>query len=235
MERRWLVGIAGVVCGALLIVGQDMPRVQAAAQSKAARLETVLREMDEASAKFQSAQADFQRNQFEKIVNDTTTETGKIYFQRKGGAMQMGEVSPQHVVEFKGGKARIYSPGTNQVQEYSVAGHEATAQAILTLGFGGSGKDLEQAWTIEDKGPEQMSDGSKTVEVEQLDLVSKDAGMRNNYTHVTIWVDPLRDVALKQIFFQKSGDTNTAIYKNVTLNKPVDIGYFAIKCKGKCG
>jgi hypothetical protein len=85
-----------------------------------------------------------------------------------------------------------------------------------------------------------MSDGSKTVPVEKLDLVSKDPGIRNNYaTHITIWIDPARDVSLKQISYNASngtptGDTRTVYYTNIRLNQKVDMGPFAIKCKGKC-
>ena len=58
--------------------------------------------------------------------------------------------------------------------------------------------------------------------------------MRGSFTHITIWVDPVRDVLLKQEFFTPSGDTQTAIYTNIRLNQPIDLKAFAIKCKGKC-
>ena len=48
---------------------------------------------------------------------------------------------------------------------------------------------------------EQMNDGKKIVSTEKLDLVAKDPDAKNIFTHVTIWVDPARDVSLKQQFF----------------------------------
>jgi outer membrane lipoprotein-sorting protein len=224
-----IVGIAAASCC-------RVERVSAA-QADSSRLDTILHQMDAASAKFQNAQADFEKAEFEKIVHDTTTETGKIYFLRKGSTTQMGAKSALHIVEFKDGNVRVYNPGSNHLDQYSVAGkNQALAQTFLTLGFGGSGKDLKDKWTITDKGSEQMSDGASTVAVEQLDLVSKDPGVKQNYPHITIWLDPVRDVALKQIFYESSGNTNTATYKNIVWNaKSVDTSSFAIKCKSnKC-
>jgi len=235
----------GVVGGAFLffglgfgLAGCDVQRVAAAAQAKPNRLDAVLKQMDEASAKFQSAEADFSKVLYEKIVNDNTTQKGTIYFKRAGSATQMGAtVDPPaaQTVEYKDGKLRLFNPGTNQIQEVSAAGsNQARMETFLTLGFGGSGSDLAKAWTIEDQGTEQMSDGSRTVTVEKLDLVSKESSVRGNFTHITIWVDPARGISLKQEFFMPSGDTQTAVYTNIRLNQPVDLKAFAIKCKGKC-
>jgi outer membrane lipoprotein-sorting protein len=104
----------------------------------------------------------------------------------------------------------------------------------MTLGFGGSGTDLAKAWTITDQGSEPISDGMQTVKTEKLDLVSKDPSIRGNFSHITIWVDPARDVSLKQVSYQPSGDTRTVYFTNIRLNQPVDTKPFAINCKGKC-
>ncbi len=74
-----------------------------------------------------------------------------------------------------------------------------------------------------------MSDGGKTVTVEKLDLVSKDAELKKNFTHITIWVDPVQDVSLKQEIFFPSGDTRTETYMNIRFNGKVDMTGFGIK------
>jgi outer membrane lipoprotein-sorting protein len=236
-----LSSIAAVAAGA--IAGCGMQTV--AAQANPTRLDTVLSQMDTASKNFQSALADVRQQIFTKVVQDTETQTGQVYFLRKGGSMLMGmKMSapdakpgspPAQVVEFKDGKLRIYNPGINHVDEYSTAGHQAMAETFLTLGFGGSGADLKKAWTIDDQGPEQMSDGNKTIPVEKLDLISKDTDMRKNFTHITIWVDPTRAVSLKQVIFFPKGDTRTEFYTNIRPNQSIDTAAFAIKCKNnKC-
>ena len=206
-------------------------------------------QMDAASAKFQSAQADMRQEIFTKAVSDTETQNGQIYFLHKNGATQMGlkllpadaaaGAAPAQVVEFKDGRLRVFNP-PNHVDEFNATGkNQATAESLLTLGFGGRGSDIEKNWTVTDQGAEQMNDGSKNVAVEKLDLVSKDQNIKNNYSHVTIWVDPARDVSLKQTLYMASGgvttgDTRTAYYTNIRMNANVDTAPFAIKCKGAC-
>jgi hypothetical protein len=223
----------------------------AVAQADPARLKSVLAQMDAASANFTSAQADLRQELFTKAVQDTETQTGQIYFLRKAGSTQMGirmlaadakpDSPPAQIVEFKDGKFQLLTTGTGQVDVYSATGkNQATAETVMTIGFGGSGHDLEKSWTITDQGTEQMSDGSKTVSVEKLDLVSRDPNIRNNFSHIVIWVDPVRDASLKQVSYNASngtptGDTRTVFYTNIRLNeKKMNTDPFAIKCKGKC-
>ena len=221
-----------------------------AAQAKPDQLKSVLAQMDAASAKFTSAQADLRQELFTKAVSDTETQTGQIYFLRKGGATQMGMImlppdakpgsAPAQIVEFKGGNVRVFNTGTNHMDEFSATGkNQGIAESIMALGFGASGADLAKSWTITDQGKDQMSDGAKSVPVEKLDLVSKDPSVRSNYSHVTVWIDPVRGVPLKQVSYNASngtptGDTRTVYYTNIRLNQSVDVGPYAIKCKGKC-
>jgi hypothetical protein len=209
--------LAGVAAGALFLAAGYGVRLAVAAQAKPDRLKAVLAQMDAGSKTFRSAEASIQKQQFEKIVNDTTTESGTIYFLRNDGSTQVGaKFSPpnEQTLEYKNGAVRLYSAGTNHIDQYSTTGaNQARFETFMTLGFGGSGSDLAKAWTIADQGMEKMSDGGKPVEVEKLDLVSKDA---------------------KQEFFTPSGDTQTAIYSNIRPNQPIDLKAFAIKCKGKC-
>ena len=224
-----------VLGGALVLAGTA--GVRAAAQVKPDRLKTVLDEMDAGSKSFRSAEASVQKQQFEKIVNDTSTESGTIYFQRSGANTQIGaKFDPPNAqtIEYKNGTLTIYTAGTNQLKTYSAGQNQALAQTVLALGAGGSGRDLDANWTITDQGTEKMSDGSKLVEVEKLDLVSKDANVRNSFTHITMWIDLVRDISLKQVAFAPSGDADTTIYTNIKLNQPIDMKAYAPKCKGKC-
>ena len=63
----------------------------------------------------------------------------------------------------------------------------------------------------------------------KLDLVGKQASVRNTFQHVTVWVDPARAVSLKQQFFTGSGDVRTAFYRNIRYNKKVPASVFRIK------
>lgn len=191
--------------------------------------------MDAASRNFHSAEATVKREQYERIVHDTTTQTGSIYYLRNGGSIQMGakfDPPAAQTLEYKNGTLRLYSPENNHLETRSASGADQVRfQSALTLGFGGSGTELARAWDITDQGSETI-DG---VKVEKLDLVSKDPGVRNNFAHITIWIDPARDISLKQETFDPGGNTNTVTYSNIRYNQPIkDLSSYAIKCKGSC-
>ncbi len=200
---------------------------QAPAQSQ---LTSVLSQMDTASARFKNAQADVRYDNYTRVVNDHDIETGSIFIERTGSAEQMGAVfynlgpdqkpasTPARIVNFDGSTLRIFTVGTNQVDLFKAGANQARYDSFLTLGFGGSGKDLARAWNITDQGPDTI-DGVKT---EKLDLVSKDASVKNMFTHITIWIDPARGVSLKQVFYAPSGDNRTATYSNIRLNGSVN-------------
>jgi hypothetical protein len=250
MNSRFAALFAASLAIGIIALGHRGHTV-AAAQADPAHLKSVLAQMDAASANFTSAQADLRQELFTRAVQDTETQSGQIYFLRKAGTTQMGmkifppdakpDSPPAQIIEFKDGKIQLLTTGTGQVDVYPATGkNQATAETVMTIAFGGSGRDLERSWTITDQGPEPIKDGNQTVQTEKLDLVSKDPNIRNNYaTHIVIWVDPVRDVSLKQVSYNASGgtptgDTRTVFYANIRLNQPVKTDAFAIKCKGKC-
>jgi hypothetical protein len=117
----------------------------------------------------------------------------------------------------------------NQIRIIKPTSNQSQIETFTTLGFGGSGKDLARAWTITDQGPETLTDDGQPVKTEKLDLVSKDAGVRNTLSHVTIWIDPVRGVSLKQIFETPSHDRRTTIYSHIKLNGKIDAKAFELK------
>jgi hypothetical protein len=228
---------------AIAICGLEQPLN---AQAKPGGLASVLAQMNTASANFTNAQADLRQELYTKAIHNTEAQNGQIYFVHHDGAIRMGMdllapdaasgSAPVTVVHYQSGVLQVLTVGTNQIDQFPATGkNQATAETMMTLGFGVSGHDLEKAWTITDDGREKLEDGGKPVEVEKFDLVSKDPAIRKIYSHITIWVDPVRDVPLKQISFDaSSGDTRTVIYSNIRLNQSFNSGYLDINCKGKC-
>jgi outer membrane lipoprotein-sorting protein len=203
------------------------------AQPKPGHLDGVLRQMDAASLKFQAAEADFRWDLYERVVKQTTTQTGTIYFKKHGATTVMGArvVSPSiKIIEFRNEIVRLFDPGTDHLTIIDATKNKAQFESFLTVGFGGSGKDLANAWTISDLGDEVI-DGVQTA---KLDLVAKDPAVRNNYcTHMTIWVDPVRGVQLKQSLYMPSEDYRTAVYTNIKYNQRVDEKPYQIKTDSK--
>jgi outer membrane lipoprotein-sorting protein len=207
-----------------------------AAPAQSPQLTKVLSQLDAASAKFHSAQADLRYDNYTKIVDDHDIQTGSLFIERTGSGEQMGAVffevqpsgqpskSPTKILVYDGSTLQIDSPGVNQVDVFKAGANQAKYESFLTLGFGGSGHDLAKAWTITDQGTETIAG----VSTEKLDLVSKDDSVRNMFTHVTIWVDPKLGVSLKQIFYAPHGDMRTALYTNIRLDKSINRKPYAI-------
>jgi outer membrane lipoprotein-sorting protein len=195
------------------------------AQVKPGELDQAIRQMDAASTRFKSAEADFRWDFYELVVKETTTQNGKIYFKKNGNKLEMGaKILPPSAkfLSYKDGKLAFFDPGTKELKLLAAGQNKARYESFLTLGFGGSGSELAKAWTITDLGTEPVTDGSTTVQTVKLDLVAKDADVRNMFSHIVIWVDIDRDISLKQQFFTPAGDYRTATYTNIRYNQSVD-------------
>ena len=89
---------------------------------RVARAGTVLSQMDTAAKNFRTTEANVDWDQYQKVIDETETQKGKIYFRREGGEMQMAAdiVEPdKKYVLYSGGKVQVYQPKIDQVNEYS--------------------------------------------------------------------------------------------------------------------
>lgn len=144
--------------------------IAATATAQTSNLETVLHQLDTASANFHSAQADFRRDGYAKVVKETTSQCGVIYFERKGTALEMGaKVAPSptqscsgeaaatangtRTLAYKGGELQLFEPATNRLTLLHAGSNQAQYESFLTLGFGGSGRELAKTWTSPTRAP----------------------------------------------------------------------------------
>jgi outer membrane lipoprotein-sorting protein len=215
-----------------------------AAQTKPDPLKALLQQMNSASASFKSVQADVQYDVYTRVVRDHSIENGSIFIERAGGANAMGAVSygtgpdgrptakVHQIIAYDHGTLQmdtVDSSGGDQVDVFHAGANQAKYESYLTLGFGGSGDALAAAWTIQYVGPETVN-GVATV---QLDLVPKDPGVKSTFTHVTVWIDPKHDVAMKQIFYAPNNDTKTAVYSNLRFDTKIDKRLYTIPKSAK--
>jgi outer membrane lipoprotein-sorting protein len=197
-------------------------------------LQAALAKMDAASKTFKSAQADFQWDNYERVVHDTTTDKGQIFFEREGATTDVGAVlngpdgKPKQVIAYAGDVLESYTPGTSQMQVFHAGANSSDYQGFLTLGMGGSGSDLQQKWTVTDGGAETLTIAGTKIATEKLNLVPKDPGMAKSFKNVVMWVDTSRGIGVKQIFYTASGDYRTTTYSNIRLNGHIDKGKYGI-------
>ena len=197
-------------------------------------LDGVLRKLDAAAANFQSTTADFEFDSTQTDpVPDTDVQKGTVYYDRKGNAFQMGvhinEVNGKPVpkiITVSGGVFKLYEKLPNQVTTSSKV---SKYESYLVLGFGASGKDLQQKWNITYLGSETLN-GIKT---DKLQLIAKDPQVLKLFPKVVIWIDPSRGVSLKQFFDEGQGQSRTCIYSNIKVNQPLPADAFIFKTDSK--
>ncbi|RRA47866.1 outer membrane lipoprotein-sorting protein [Acidipila sp. EB88] len=185
------------------------------------RLSKVLAQMDAAAARFQSAQAEFAWDQLTVVVQEHEVQKGEIAFRRTGKETAMaahvltddGQPSPKDVL-FRNGEVALYEPKIKQETILQGGKNQQQFEAYVTLGFGGSGKDLESNWNVTYGGTETI-DGTP---VTKLGLVPKHAGPDPIFSRVEIWIDPATATSLKQVFYTPGGDNRTATYSKIKLN-----------------
>jgi len=201
-------------------------------QANSAGLDKVLAEMDTAAKNFRSAEASFVWDQYQKVINETDTQKGKIYFRRQDNEIQMAsdisEPDKKYIL-YSGGKVQVYQPKIDQVTEYNPGKSRSDLESFLVLGFGGSGRDLLKSYDVKYLGSETV-DG---IEAAKLELVPKSTKLRNNVAKILLWIDPARGVSVQQQFMEPGGDYRMAKYSDIHLNQKLPDSVFKLKTTGK--
>jgi len=190
-------------------------------------LEGVLHRMDQTSAAFKSAEADFVWDQYQKVVNDTDTQKGKVFFRRQGKDLQMAadisEPDKKYVL-YSGDMVRMYQPKIDQVTEYAAGKNKAEFESFLVIGFGGRGHDLQRSFDVKYGGSEAV----QGVNADRLELTPRTQNARNIFDKIYLWIDQ-RGVSVQQKFIEPSGDFRLAKYSNIKVNEKVPDEVFKLK------
>jgi outer membrane lipoprotein-sorting protein len=203
-----------------------------AAWAQASGLEQMLNQMDRAAANFRSTEASFVWNQYQKVVDETDTQKGKVYFRRAGKETQMAAditAPDQKYVLFTDSKVEIYQPKIEQVTVYNTGQNHAAFESFLVLGFGGGGHDMLKSFDVKYLGSEKLN-GADTS---KLDLLPKTEKVRSMFQHILLWIDPSLGVSVQQQLFEPSGDYRLAKYSGIKINEKIPDSVFKLKTTGK--
>ena len=207
--------------------------LSSAAQNRApATLDSVLQTMDAAAAHFQTAQADFVWEQYQKVVDETDTQKGTVYYRRSGKEIEMMadiKEPDRKFVLYKDGKLQVYQPKIEQVMEYSAGANHEEIESFLVLGFGGSGQDLKKAFDVSYQGEETVAN----IPTAKLQLIPKSEKIRSNFPQIILWIDLSRGISIQQKFMQGQGDDRLAKYSAVNLHAKISNDVFRLKTTGK--
>ena len=203
-----------------------------AAWAQQSPLERVLDQMDRTAANFRSTEASFVWDQYQKVVDETDTQKGTVYYRRSGKETQMAaditEPDAKYVL-IADGKIEVYQPRIDQVTIYNPGKNREVVESFMVLGFGGGGHDMLKSFEVKHLGTEILNG----VETAKLDLVPKAQNARNNISHIILWIDPAKGVSLQQQLFEPSGDYRLAKYSDIQLNQKISDGVFKLKTTPK--
>jgi outer membrane lipoprotein-sorting protein len=222
-QRRVLAQVVFVFLYGAVALGQN------------AALDKILLQMDKQAANFKNAEASFVWDQYTSAVEEHDLQEGSIFLRRlPNSEMQMSADIKKHngipmakVVLFADGKIRLYEPNLTRVTEYSAGNNRAEFETFLVLGFGGTGHDLLKSFDVEFKGNELV----QGVNTAKLDLTPKSGKVASMFSHIVLWIDPVRGVSLQQQFFSRDGDYRLAKYSNIRLNKKNSNDVFKLKTR----
>jgi outer membrane lipoprotein-sorting protein len=224
--RAARLAIVGALLAAAVALAAGAP------QTSSPDLEKVLSQMDAVAASFKTAEADFVWDQYTKVVNETDTQSGKVYFRRSSKEIEMAadiaQPTPKYVL-YQNSTVRVYEPRIDQVTLYKTGKNRAEVESFLVLGFGGRGHDLEKSFDVSFEGYEQAGG----VRAAKLNLLPKTAKSRNIFDHIILWIDPARGVSVQQQFFEPQGDYRLAKYSNIKLNQRIPGDVFKLKTTGR--
>jgi len=199
---------------------------------EAPSLDSVLKKMDDTAATFRSAQADFEWDQYQKVVDDIDIQKGTVYYRRAGNEIEMMAEIKQPDTKFvlyKEGKLQIYQPKIEQVMVFSAGSNRNEMESYLVLGFGGGGHALANSYDIAYAGSEQV----EGVTAAKLALTPKSQRVHNMFQTITLWIDPARGIPVQQRFDEPSGDYRITKYSDIRINQKLPNDAFKLKTNGK--
>lgn len=199
---------------------------------EAPSLDSVLKKMDATAASFRSAEADFEWDQYQKVVDDTDIQKGTVYYRRSSNEIEMMAEIKQPDAKFvlyKEGKLQIYQPKIEQVMQFTAGSNRSEMESYLVLGFGGSGQDLKKTYDVTYLGEERIDN----IATAKLQLIPKSEKVRNYFSKAILWIDLDRGISVQQQFMQGQGDYRLAKYFAVRIPAKMGNDVFQLKTTKK--
>jgi outer membrane lipoprotein-sorting protein len=192
----------------------------ASVASSQTNLDSVLAKMDQTSATFRTAQADFTWMTFNNVINDfDDKQNGTIYFERDRNETKMAaDISTPQKKEvlFSGGKIEIYQPSLRTLDTYDVGTHREEFESFLVLGFGSSGADLRKSFEVNYGGEDKIDN----VQTARLELTPKSDAVKKQFSQIELWIDLQNGISVQQKLVKGDG-YRLAKYSDIRLGQKI--------------
>lgn len=203
-----------------------------APQQQESPLEGVLHKMDTTAVNFRTTQADFVWEQYQKVVDETETQKGTVYYRRSGKEIEMMadiKEPDRRFVLYKDAKLQVYQPKIEQVMTHVAGANRGEIESYLVLGFGGNGQDLQKTFDVTYQGQETINN----LPTAKLQLIPKSEKVRNTFDKIVLWIDLERGISVQQQFFTRQGDYRLVKYSAIRVNEKISNDVFQLKTTSK--
>jgi outer membrane lipoprotein-sorting protein len=183
----------------------------------AADLDAVLASLDKSAASFQGLTASLTRVAFTAVLNDKSTEKGRISMRRPRPndlrvLIELTEPDAKSV-SIRGAKAEIYYPKIKTVHEYNLGKQRNLVDQYLLLGFGTSGQALAKSYALKALGEETIGGHRAT----KMEMTPRSDEAKQHLKRVEMWITDAGH-PIQQQFFYPSGDYMLITYSDVKWN-----------------
>jgi outer membrane lipoprotein-sorting protein len=215
MRVSRVIRTAILLCAAAAGITFSTHAGRSSTPQNAGGLENVLKQLDTQAADFRSLTADLERTKVTVVVNDKSTESGKILV-RKDDKMRIEVTQPDaRTILRDGDDFYIYNPKIHRVEEYNLGNKKSVLDQFLLLGFGTSGSSLKESYAVTLQGEETL-DNRKVL---RLELLPKTDEVRKQLSKIQLWLDESTWLPVQQQFFETgSGDYFIIGYRNINRN-----------------
>jgi outer membrane lipoprotein-sorting protein len=183
-------------------------------------LEGVFKSMDQASTSFKGLTADIRKLAYTKVVNVEDVSEGTITvkrFKAHDTRIRIDFKKPnQQMVAIGGGKAEIYYPKLNEVQEGDLGNIRSLVDELMLLGFGGNSTDLQQHYSVTLGGPDSVN-GEKAT---RIVLIPKSKEILQHVKKCELWISE-KGLTLQQKLDQGGGDYLLSTYSHINLSSNI--------------
>ena len=176
----------------------------------------VLASIDQAGKRLTDLTADIKQTKVTLVVNDTSTETGKLFLKRlkNGNRTKLEYEKPEiKTLLIDNGKVLIYEPKIKRLQEIDLGKNRAQAEFLLT-GVGQSSANLTNTYDVKFL-KEEVINGVKTS---LLELKPKSGKVSAMFTQIWLWIDPATGLPIQTRLTESSGDYLTFQLENIKIN-----------------
>jgi outer membrane lipoprotein-sorting protein len=176
----------------------------------------VLALIDQAGKSLVDLSADVTQTKVTLVVNDTSTETGKLYLKRtkNNNRTRLDYEKPEaKTLLIDKGKVLIYEPKIKRLQEIDLGKNRAQAEFLLT-GVGQSSTSLTNSYNVLFLKEETVK-GHKTS---LLELKPKSDKVSSMFSKIWLWVDHASGLPIQTRLTESSGDYLTFQLDNIKVN-----------------